>query len=168
MVEVSSRGHYLLRRLVAISCIALVVGCAGGSASGREADILAEERATAGGSVNQHGALIIAFRFQIGGPPEQRVRVQAVAYDFDAQETVTDLGEYIGNVVAQPAQEGELLRVTIENETETHTLRLTHRDGFLQADEIDGSGSDATTIRRVLIPEGTELRPSATPIEITR
>lgn len=151
--------------LVALGAAVVWTGCGGAPPS---PTLTPTERATIRDDSTQSGTLTVALRVTLDTSEEtDRVRLHAVTYDLDGQETTTDLGEYIGTVTQEAAIGDELLRVTIEHENQRRSIRLVQHDSFLDAEELnDASAADRIKlIQHIELPNGIRVRPSPTPLE---
>ena len=152
---------------LALGGIAFVAGCGAASESGA---LRPTERATAQDDDSRAGALWVALRITLDPENEDdRFRLHAVTYDMDGQETSTDLGEFMGQVLEQPVIGPELIRVLIQNATGKRTIRLWHHDGVVEASEVSADGDeDIRVIERIEIPSGVSVQPHQTPVEQPR
>lgn len=139
----------------------------GGSPAPSPAAYGPEERATIHDNRPGANTLMLAVRVTPGADAADQVRLHAITYDMDGQQSETDLGHYVGTVAGAQAGPGEILRIHIQHEGRQRTLRLVHRDGFVHAEEIviDGPEAASSSTQIVPVPEGTRVRAHDEPIQ---
>ncbi len=91
---------------------------------------------------------------------EERVHLVAVVRDLDGVEATTDLGEYEGRVVEEPANPDELLRVRVTHPTGPGSVTVANpEDGVLEVRHTPDSG-EPPTVRRIPVRANTPIRAS--------
>ena len=101
--------------------------------------------------------LTVGVRVRPGATDTDPVRLEAVVVDVDGNESVHDLGEYVGQASEQAAGEGEIGRVhlTVGDETRQLTLRTTESPQHLEL-HLDGE-----PVRRLELPTPHPVRAGA-------
>ncbi len=96
----------------------------------------------------------VGLRIALGPVQGDRVRLEAVVVDVDGNESVTDLGEYVGRPIEQAPEGDELghLRLTLEDEEHHLTLSPTDDPSQLEL-RLDGA-----PVRRLELPEAHPVR----------
>lgn len=99
----------------------------------------------------------VGLRIALGPVEGDRVRLEAVVVDVDGNESVTDLGEYVGRPIEQAPEGDELghLRLTLEDEVHHLTLSPTDDPSQLEL-RLDGA-----PVRRLELPDPHPVRPGA-------
>lgn len=138
--------------------VAFAVAC---GAAASPAPLTPAERATIRDDT-QAPHLTVALRVALDGPAEQRhVRLVAVTYDMDGQESTTELGSYVGSVIQREAVGAELIRIAIEDGNQQRSLRLVSHEGFIEARHSPDHAAvdvDDELILRIPVREGVRLR----------
>lgn len=147
-----------------VPCFAVLGSACGGSSTATGSNTADDVMGPADGEANHRSPwssgsfFTVGLRVALGGPVvENRVRLEAVVVDVDGNESVTDLGEYVGQPIEQAPEGDELghLRLTLGDEV--HHLTLSPTDDPTQLElRLDGA-----PVRRLELPRPETVGPGA-------
>jgi hypothetical protein len=151
-------------RLLCALCFVVLGSACGGSSTATGSNTADDVMGPADGEANRRSPwssgsfFTVGLRVALGGPvAENRVRLEAVVVDVDGNESVTDLGEYVGQPIEQAPEGDELGRLRLHLGDEVHHLTLSPTDDPTQLElRLDGA-----PVRRLELPRPETVGPGA-------